>query len=100
LSERIYTEAEGRAAIKVATQISSTAKEIAIVRLFAIAQVFYRQPVGEEACQAMRLFLDDASIAAMFFIAGASRGGGNCEHWARIAQIGNHPPPVTSRESL
>jgi hypothetical protein len=78
------TEAEGYAAIEIAVRIAPTAKQTAIVRLFAIAQVFYRQPVGDAAADEIQKLTDKGTVEAIFFISGYSIGGGG-SNWEKLA---------------
>jgi hypothetical protein len=85
---KTYTDAEGLAAIEVAKRLD---KATAIIRLFAIAQVFYRQPVGVRACEELDRIIDWETSSAVFFISGFS-GIPPTEKWAEIACIGAPDP--------
>lgn len=78
------TEAEGYAAIELAVRIALTEKHTAIIRLFAISQVFYRQPVGERATDEIEKLTDGGTVSAIFFIAGYSIGGAGSK-WEKLA---------------
>lgn len=77
------TETEGVAAIETAVRMAQTSKESAIIRLFAIAQVFYRRPIGDRAIEEMEKICDHDAVGAMFFICGYS-GGGSFDQWERL----------------
>lgn len=79
------TEAEGYAAIEAAVRIALTEKHTAIIRLFAISQVFYRQPVGQRAADEIEKLTDGGTVSAIFFIAGYSMAGGAASKWEKMA---------------
>lgn len=88
----MFTELDGYAAIERAKELAGTAKETAIVRLYAVAQLFYRQPVGDAAADALHEIMGDAEVNALFYLCGLSLGmgmsnGNSIETWAKIACI-------------
>lgn len=88
----MFTDTDGYAAIARATELTGTAKEMAIIRLYAVAQLFYRQPVGEAAVDALHEIMGDAEVTALFYLCGLSiimgmSGGNGTETWAKIACI-------------
>lgn len=80
------TESQGRAAIQTAMRIAAIAKCAAIVRLFAICQIFYRQPVGDESAEALEGLIGPDATTAMFYICGLS-GGGRLALWEELVPI-------------
>lgn len=83
------TDAQGLEAIEIAMRIAPTAKSTAITRLVAIPMLFYRQPVGQRAQDALHSLMDDATVTALYFLLGfaqGSKGGG----WERLAFPGDY----------
>ncbi len=89
-----FTDSDGLAAIEVAKSISARAKETAIIRLFGIAQIFYRQPVGERAADELAALIGPDATCAMFYIYGLSGGLFPIESWAKIVCIESHGAPL------
>jgi len=97
-SERwmVKTEAEGLEAIEIAVRIAPTAKEMAIVRLFAISMCFCRQPIGDRAQDELCRLMGPEAVAAMYFISGfstAGRGGG----WEKLAFPSDIPGAIQAQ---
>ena len=97
---KTYTDEEGLAAIETAKSISFNEKSAAIVRLFAISQVFYRQPVGNLAINELHDLIGEDASYAMFYIAGFSSGAGatKIERWAELGCIGSQGARSTDHD--
>lgn len=81
-----YTEAEGRAAIARAIGLP---KQTAICRLYAVAMLFFRQPVGNEALDELHRIIGVDATQAMMYVGGMSTTNPSPETWAAVAGIGN-----------
>jgi len=90
------TSAEGMAAIERAKRIAETSKQSAIVRLYAIAMVFYRHPVGERACKELHVLMGEETTSALFFLTGYADGGSGRDWDSLAAFPDHHESPVTS----
>ncbi len=79
------TETQALAAIE---QTKSLPKQTAIVRLFAISQLFYRQPVGEAAGDRLHALIGVEATNALFFLMGFSNSGNlTAEKWERLVPV-------------
>jgi hypothetical protein len=77
---------EGLQAIEHARLMASTNKRLAIIRLFAVAMHFYRQPVGDLAFDALHSILGVEETAALSFLTGYSLGSsGREDAWEELA---------------
>jgi hypothetical protein len=80
----VRTEAERLAAIETAKRIEMTAKETAIIRFFAIAMTFYRQPVGDRAFDELHRLIGADTTCAVMFLMGFSVEA-NSDQWEGLA---------------
>jgi hypothetical protein len=94
-----YTDDQGLAAIETAKRILPTARMTAITRRYAVAMVFYRQPVGDRAFDELRGVLGADELNALCFLCGFSSVTPDPERWAELACIGVHGAQVTDHES-
>jgi hypothetical protein len=91
---------QGLAAIETAKQILPTARMTAIVRLYSVAMVFYRHPIGDRALDELRNIIGVDELNALCFLCGFSTGTMDPARWAELACMTNHESRVTSHESL
>jgi hypothetical protein len=84
---KTYSEESGYAAIETAKRMAPTASTTAIVRLFAVAMVFYRGPVGDRACDELNAIMGKGRADALFYLCGFSRGTNDLDRWAELAGI-------------
>ena len=92
-----YTDDQGLAAIETAKRILPTARMTAIIRLYAVAMVFYRQPVGYRAFDELWTVIGADELHALCFLCGPSSVTPvvERERWAELACIGIHGSPFT-----
>lgn len=77
------SESQGRKALSAAMKLPADSKTTAIVRLFAIAMVFYRQPIGDLAWEGLHILMGVEETSALAFISGFSVGGAGAR-WEQL----------------
>lgn len=73
------------------TYSSNIPTPVKVVKLYVIAMLNYKQPVGEEALNKMRALIGAEAMETLFFLVGfeMAHSDGRSEHYLKILNLGS-----------